>query len=257
MKYVVYLTMYKGTLLPKWYIGSSYEEKVKNGYAGSVSSKKWSNVYYKELKENRHLFKTRILSYHETRKEAFDEELRLQKMHNVVKSKLYYNESLAHPDGPHGRDVSGELNPMFGKTHTDEVKQLLSDINKNKVVVVDKEGNRLRVDKTHPDYISGELVAESKGRKASQESRMKMSETRKGNLNKNAKKFEIYNANNEKVFYCHGNFKQVVKENKLPYGKLIWSAQNNGSPIYVNTKEYLIPKNYKDFIGWYAKIIKE
>lgn len=34
-KFVVYLTMYSGNLLPKWYIGSSYEEKVLNGYNGT------------------------------------------------------------------------------------------------------------------------------------------------------------------------------------------------------------------------------
>jgi len=50
VKYVVYLTHYKGTKLPKWYIGSSNELKVKNGYNGSVKSKKYKKIYLKEQK---------------------------------------------------------------------------------------------------------------------------------------------------------------------------------------------------------------
>jgi len=66
-KYIVYITKYKGNLLPPFYIGSSYEEKILNGYNGSIRSKKYKEIYKKEQKENKHLFITRILSYHETR----------------------------------------------------------------------------------------------------------------------------------------------------------------------------------------------
>lgn len=51
-------------------------------------------------------------------------------------------------------DVSGEKNPMFGKTHTDDVKQFLRDINL--------------------------------GRKASDETRLKQSESKKGESNINS-----------------------------------------------------------------------
>lgn len=116
MEYIVYLTMYTGTLLPKWYIGSTTVEKINKGYTGSVKSKKWSDIYYKELKENRQLFKTRILSYHVTRQEAVNEENRLQKKHKVVTSNNYFNESYA-VDGCFTRDKKGILNPMYGKGH--------------------------------------------------------------------------------------------------------------------------------------------
>ena len=33
--HVVYLTRYRGDKLPPWYIGSSFEENVLNGYTGS------------------------------------------------------------------------------------------------------------------------------------------------------------------------------------------------------------------------------
>jgi hypothetical protein len=115
--YAVYLTMYKGKLLPKWYIGSSTIDKIENGYNGSVCSKKFKTLYEKEQKSNKHLFKTRILSKFETRKEAIDEEFRLQKLHKVVKNSSYFNESYAAKNGCFSREKFGELNPMFGKGH--------------------------------------------------------------------------------------------------------------------------------------------
>lgn len=97
--YVVYLTYYLGDKLPPWYIGSSNEQRVMEGYNGSVKSKKYKDLYIKEQKENKHLFKTRILSYHKTREEALAEELRIQKLHNVAKNKNYFNESYAVKNG--------------------------------------------------------------------------------------------------------------------------------------------------------------
>ena len=32
--YIVYLTMYSGNLLPQWYIGSTYEQRITDGYNG-------------------------------------------------------------------------------------------------------------------------------------------------------------------------------------------------------------------------------
>lgn len=49
-----------------------------------VLSKRYKEIYKKEQKENKE-FKSRVLSYHETREETLKEELRLQKKHLVVK----------------------------------------------------------------------------------------------------------------------------------------------------------------------------
>ena len=94
--------MYTGELLPKWYIGSTNSKNIEMGYTGSVKSIEWKNIYESEKKENKHLFKTKILSYHNTRKEALVEELRLHKLHNVVKNEKYMNKSLAAKNGCFG-----------------------------------------------------------------------------------------------------------------------------------------------------------
>ncbi len=156
-KYIVYITHYRGTKLPSFYIGSSYKEKVLNGYNGSVGSKKWKSIYKSEQENNKHLFRTKILSYHSSSKEALEEELRLQKLHLVVKNNKYFNESYAQPDGYAGRDVKGKLNPNFGKRWS--VKQKNDRINYlNKTVLF--EGSVIKI-KTRN--------AIKRGRQASQE----------------------------------------------------------------------------------------
>jgi len=109
-KFVVYITMYKGNKLPKWYIGSTNLEQIHSGYLGSVKSIRYKNIWEYELKHNKHLFKNRILSFHKTREGALEEEFRVQKMHDVVKNDKYINMSLANKNG------------FFGKTMTKEEK---------------------------------------------------------------------------------------------------------------------------------------
>jgi len=92
----VYLTVYYGKLLPIFYIGSTTTSKINNGYKGSVSSKKYGEIWKSELRNNQHLFKTRIVSIHDTREEAFIKEEKLQKQLNVIKNPLYVNKSFAN-----------------------------------------------------------------------------------------------------------------------------------------------------------------
>ena len=118
--YCVYITYYKGDKLPPKYIGSSSLEKIENGYRGSVYSSEYRETWENELKNNPHLFETKVISKHETRKSALDEELRLQKENNVVRSDEWMNKSYAIPNGFFGMDVSGSRNPMYGKSRKGE-----------------------------------------------------------------------------------------------------------------------------------------
>lgn len=120
MSYCVYLVSYTGSKLPPFYVGSSSVEKVNSGYMGSISSKKYKHHFRKERITNPELFSIEILSMHNTRKAALAAEHEYQVKHSVVKSELYMNEACASPDGYFGRDVSGELNPFYGRTHSPE-----------------------------------------------------------------------------------------------------------------------------------------
>lgn len=148
--FCVYLTMYAGTKLPKWYIGSSNLDKVNKGYNGSVVSVKWREIYKLEQKENKQLFKTRIISTHKTREEALIEELRVQHLHSVVHNRRYYNESYAIPNGFFGRTVKGKDHHSFGKPNTEEQKIKrkisMSIIESNGKTVIENTG--IKISKT-------------------------------------------------------------------------------------------------------------
>ena len=124
-KFCTYITTYSGTQLPPFYIGATSTDKILSGkYFGSVGSKKWKDIFKIELKTNKHLFSTKILSYHDSRKEALLEELRLHKFFNVVKSELFFNEAFADSSGFYVKP--GPTSPNYGKTFTEEHRQKLS-----------------------------------------------------------------------------------------------------------------------------------
>jgi hypothetical protein len=159
MKFCVYQTTYLGAKLPPFYIGSTSVDKIMSGkYFGSVKSKRYKDIWREELKHNRQLFTTEILSEHNTREEALSAELQLQLKHNVVKNELYINLSLASVNGYFGMDTSGVNHPQFGLNHSEETKQKHSA---SKSKLFSGEGN--------PNY----------GVSASQETKKKMSEKKK------------------------------------------------------------------------------
>jgi len=125
-QYAVYLTMYTGALLPRWYIGSSTKDKITDGYRGSVCSRKYMAIWKSELKDNPALFTTRILSLHKTRKEALEEEYRVQQLHKVVSNTRYINMAYANVNGYFGLENGGELHPRFGGTHTETSRERIS-----------------------------------------------------------------------------------------------------------------------------------
>lgn len=153
--YCVYLTIYFGQKLPKRYIGSCKTENILKGYNGSISSKKYQHIYEVEQKENKHLFKTRILSSHKTDKEAREKERDLQIKYNVVKSSKYINESLAQPNGFFGRDVSGKNNPMYGKLRKGEKHKGGHNISQGLLKFFNSEKGELEK-KKRSDRVKGE-----------------------------------------------------------------------------------------------------
>lgn len=179
--YCTYLTIYYGNLLPRRYIGSSSVSSVRNGYNGSVASIKWGEIYEKEQKDNRHLFKTRVLTIHSTREEALEKELEIQIKYDVVKSDLYMNESLAKPNGSHGRDVSGKNNPMYGRDRKGETHKGGENISKALKEYYSTEDGKASIDAAKATKVANGTTGH--GRKASDETKKKMSDSRTGELN--------------------------------------------------------------------------
>lgn len=146
-QFCTYLTIYSGNKLPPFYIGSSSVSNIKKGYRGSVSSYDYKSIWKSEIKHNNHLFKTLIISYHNTRKEATKKEVKLQLQLDVVRNPLYINRCIIDGDSKHFYYPSKELrkrmsdkrkgknNPNYGKKHTFSLDQRkrMSDSKKGKI----------------------------------------------------------------------------------------------------------------------------
>lgn len=137
--YCTYLTIYSGNKLPPFYIGSSSIARINKGYRGSVLSKVYKETWKNELLTNPHLFKTKVLTTHNDRKEATIREKSLQKSLSVVKNPLYINRSYAQIEGSHGTPNGptcygrvGSNHPMYGK-HPHNYGKKSSDIVRKKI----------------------------------------------------------------------------------------------------------------------------
>lgn len=94
-QYCVYLTAYSGSDLPPFYIGSASVENTKRGYRGSVGSKQYREKWFCKLKTAPLLFKTIILTEHDTREQALEQEEKVQRELDVIRSSLFLNMSYA------------------------------------------------------------------------------------------------------------------------------------------------------------------
>jgi hypothetical protein len=91
MTYCVYLTSYKGNKLPPFYIGYSSMDKLQSGYKGSVQSKRYKQAWIEETTNHPELFSTKILSTHDSRKDANTRELKLLRSLKAISNPLYAN----------------------------------------------------------------------------------------------------------------------------------------------------------------------
>lgn len=130
MRYCVYLTVYRGNKMPPFYIGSTNVDKHQSGYCGSVKSKLYRSTWEQELRENRHLFHSHIISMHDTREEALKKEEQLHRYFLVHRNELYINQATAH-------GAFGMLGQKKGFQHSDETKEFLRQ--KRLMQVIPKE----------------------------------------------------------------------------------------------------------------------
>lgn len=115
----------------------------------------------------------------------------------------------------------GEKNGMFGKKHSEETKHKMS---------LDRKGRKIK----------------------------DTSNWNKSGLNNGqAKIIHIFNEKDELMFISNGQFKQICKENGLPYCSLGKSYNKNGERIFMSSagEAQAVKNNNIRFKGWYAKIV--
>ena len=129
MNHYVYLIEKKNSLpnQEKYYIGvRSCESKISNDdYMGS------SKYLTEDIKINgKNQYNKIILKRFESRKEALLYEIELHKQFDVASNFLFFNKANQKTTG--FSCGAGELNPFYGKKHTEEYKQRLSALLKTK-----------------------------------------------------------------------------------------------------------------------------
>lgn len=178
MRFVVYVTCYSGNKMPPFYIGSSSLHRLNKGYKGSVTSKQYSKVWKEELQSNPHLFKTHIISIHDTRQDALNKENKLQIKIGAHRHPLYINKSTAH--GKFGL-IQPNRDKIKEVMSRDDVREKLKESSK---IRWSKQSERDKVSKVHKGKIESPETRKRKSesakkRKWSDEVRHKMSMTAK------------------------------------------------------------------------------
>jgi len=207
--FCVYVTKYSGDCLPPFYIGSSSVARIQKGYHGTVKSKKFGAIWREELRMKPELFETTIISTFETRIEATSEELRLQQEHQVVTNPLFINESYATVNGFFTMEKSGPNNPMFGRKHTDEAKQKISE----------KAQSRIAAGWINP--LAGKPLTFTNGmlnRKHTAEAKTKMREKQQARLEQNNYWQGVKGEDHPAYGYKHSE--EFIASQKIPKPKV-------------------------------------
>ena len=191
--FVVYLTIYKGNLLPPFYIGSTTEEKIKNGYNGSVKSYMYKKIWNHEKTNNPHLFKTIILKKFNSRKKALLQEEKIHRQFSVHTNPLYINMAIANSKHVYmtkeicqkiSTTKKGQKYPKRSTEHRKNLSESLkgrsiSTETKNKISEAGK--GRIPWNKGKKGIYSDEYIqklsASHKGQKHSEEQKKKISES--------------------------------------------------------------------------------
>ena len=132
-----------------------------------------------------------------------------------------------------------------GRKHSPEIKNACSKRIKDTVIVMDKFGNRFRVDTSDPRYISGELVFHLTGSTHSEETKQKMSDNNgvKGKIccHKDGK-IDYFNENEIPDGWEVGWTDEQRKQKSLYFSSTKW--YNNGKVNRRIKDGDLIPKGF-------------
>lgn len=166
-KYCTYITCYRGNKLPPYYIGYSTTHKVLyKKYRGTVSSKKYQLIWKEELLNNPHLFKTYILTTHDSQREAIQKEAYFQMYQYVYKNPMFINRAIGNKfiakDVVSKETRAKQSRAAKGRKHSEESKIKMSLTQSNRSLEHRKK-----------------LGKSTKNRKISEQTRRKMSESAK------------------------------------------------------------------------------
>ena len=181
--YCTYLTVYTGSKLPPFYLGSTSVDNISKGYRGSVASKNYKSIWKQELSDHPDLFKTIILTRHETRQEAMEREILFQEAFTVARNPMYIN--MAHANGkfftsgPHSPETKAKIAvAKTGKIISPETRAKQSTANTGKKRTPETIA-KMTGKKQSPETIAKRIAANT-GQKHTPETRAKQSAAHTG-----------------------------------------------------------------------------
>ena len=185
--YCTYLTVYTGNKLPPFYIGSTSIDNINKGYRGSVQSKKYQSIWKQEIASHPDLFKTIILTRHETRQEAMEREIVFQEAFTVARNPMYIN--MAHANGkfftigPLAPETIAKMSAaQTGKTKSPEHKANMSAAHTGKIISPDHKAKiaAANIGKKHTPESKAKIAAAKTGQKRSPETKAKIADAQTG-----------------------------------------------------------------------------
>ena len=153
----------------KKYIGSrSCDNKPEFDLGHKYYSSSKNKIFIKNQKDNRDNYNYTILSMHQTREEAINEEIRLHDLYNVNHNPEFYNRSKQTSTGfdVGGKMIAVDKDGNIFHISVDDTRLKTGELQHyttGKVAVKDKDGNTFLVNKDDERYLSGELVGHSAG----------------------------------------------------------------------------------------------
>lgn len=255
--YCVYFTIYRGNMMPPFYIGSSSISKVLNGYNGSPSSSKYKKIWKIERKNNHSKFKTTILKKFNTREEAAKFELKIQIMLRVHANPLYINMGYFHA-GHIVYNMCLENCAKMAKMNkgvprSEETKKKISESNKGKKL---SDETKLKIGFASKNRIH---------RKLTEDEKIKISERQKGekhhfygkqltdehklNLSKSTKNKPKSKETKMKMTKQTWEIKTVFEENYTKIDSLTTWCEELGLPVRDVRKGFKRSGKYKKFFG--------
>lgn len=233
----------------KCYIGittKSLEERWKGHITHSThENKKRRKIYYAIKKHGIEYFEIQQIDTATTKEELlYKESFYIEKYNSFINGYnmnqggtglLYHTEEskqkMSENNFWKGKNRSGEKNPMFGKTHTEEVKEKISNVNKN---------NQYRVGKKHSDETKLLMAERAKGnkrklgKKVSEEGRKNISIAQKNRNNENYTKRRYKVIDPDGKEYIINNMSEFCKTHNISHGNMTAVLKK----IYKSTKGY-------------------
>lgn len=148
-------------------------------------------------------------------------------------------------------NVRGENNKMYGKTHTKAAKVKIGKANKRMFAAIDKYGKKIRIKNDDERYLSGEFIAQSRGRQCTEEVKNGKRSSNVGYKNPNAKKYIVFDENDNIIFDGIGGFVQFITNLGIPKCA-VYKAIKENTKLYQTPRQQMFAKknSVEKFIGW-------